>query len=106
MTLVELKNELTENDYETIEQLAKQNYGPIDIAMVLNVDKRAFRYLWRDHDSRARDAYERGRLQFDITKSATINDLISEGNVTAVQIHEKRLANREFEDIKCEIFGF
>ena len=105
-TITHIKDTLTGELLEQIEELAAQNYGPTDICFKLNQDKRSFLRLWRDTKSQVREAYERGRMEIEITKRQKLNEDIESGSITAIQIHDKRAEEQRFEDIKREIFSF
>ncbi|WP_422105581.1 hypothetical protein [Winogradskyella sp.] len=105
MTLVALKEQLTESDYTEIENLAEQNYGPRDIAKALQVSVRTFLHVWSDTKSRIRVAYEYGRLQIDIKKREKLINMIEAGNTTAIQIHNKQSEERQFFDARLDVFG-
>lgn len=106
MKLAEIKESISETHLETIAELAAQNYGPRDIALNLRMDMRGFLHIWRDKKSRVREAYERGIMEIEITKREKLNIDIEGGSITAIQIHDKRVEERRFEDIKSEIFSF
>ena len=105
-TIARIKEALTGEDLELIEELASQNYGPTDISFKLNYDKRSFLHIWRDPKSQLREAYERGRMEIEILKRQKINEDIEQGGITAIQMHDKRAEEQRFEDIKREIFSF
>lgn len=93
-------------DIETIEELASQNMAPSDIALSLSVDKRGFLHLWKDNKSDVRNAYERGKLQAKCDIEKKLYDDALTGNMTAIQIHDKKRQEQEFEDIKQSIFSY
>ncbi len=97
---------LTEEDLGLIESLAAENYGPSEIAKMLKMDRRAFLHVWRDKCSQLREAYDRGRFMIDQEKQAALEDRALRGDLTAIQIHDKRARAQRFEDIKKEIFCF
>ena len=105
MAIATLTENLVLSDFETIEKMAEENYGPRDIAKALSVSVRDFLHLWRDHKSQIREAYERGVLQIDIKKQEKLIDLITKENVTAIQIHDKNQKIRRFEDARLDVFG-
>lgn len=105
MAIQSLIESLGQSDFDTIEKLAEENYGPRDIARALSVSKRDFMHLWRDKRSQVREAYERGVLQIDITKQERLIAMIKADNVTAVQIHDKNAKIRRFEDARMDVFG-
>lgn len=105
MAIAELKAQLQESDYETIEQLAEQNKGPRDIAKILRVSLRDFMHLWRDKTSRVRESYNHGQLQIEVKKGDALIRMIEADNTTAYQIHEKQKKQRDFEDARLDVFG-
>lgn len=102
----QIKDSLQASDLETIETLAAQNYAPSDIALALGFDKRGFMHLWRDLTGKVRTAYEKGRVDIEIKKTEKLMEKVEAGNITAIQIHDKKFEERNFEDIKQTIFGF
>lgn len=105
MAIAQLKEQLTEADYITIEELAEQNHAPSDIARALRVSRRDFLHVWRDKTSRIREAYELGRLQIEIKKSEKLVKMIEAENTTALQIHEKKSKALNFENARLDVFG-
>lgn len=106
MTSVALINQLTPSDYEEIQSLASQNYGPRDIAKALQVSVRTFLHVWRDKNSQIREAYDLGVFQIDVKKREKLLALIDSENTTAIQIHDKQSEERRFEDARLDVFGF
>lgn len=89
---------LSEQELSTIEQMAGCNYGPDDIALFLQVDKKAFNKCWNDKDSEIREAYDRGVLiaKYDVHLKQKEN--AQSGNITAAQIflkESKALTNQQ-----------
>lgn len=105
-TVAQLKEVLGTSDFESIEELAAQNYGPRDIAKFLNYNLRAFMHIWRDKKSRLREAYDRGMLEIEIKKTQQLVEKAERGDLTAIQIHDKKADAQRFEDIKQEVFSF
>lgn len=97
--------DFTHTDLETIEELSAQNFAPSQICDVLLHDKRSFMRAWRDKDSKVRRAYELGRLEIERKKRQQLQDRAETGDMTAIQMHDKRLRHQHFEDIKNEIFN-
>ena len=106
MKVVELNSQLAESDYTEIESLAEQNYGPRDIAKALRVSVKTFLHVWRDKNSRIREAYDLGRFQIEIKKSEKLIAMVEEKNTTAIQIHNKQSEEREFDNARLDVFGF
>lgn len=105
MKVIELKEYLTESDYDEIEKLAEANCGPRDIAKALKVPVKTFMHVWRKPKSRIREAYNYGRLQIDITKREKLISMIEAENTTALQIHNRESKEREFLDARLDVFG-
>ena len=97
--------DFTPSELETIEELAAQNFAPSQICDVLDRNKRQFMRQWRDTDSKVRKAYELGRLDIERTKREQLQLRVETGDMNAIQMHDKRLREQRFEDIKNEIFN-
>lgn len=106
MAIDQIISTFKEADYTEIEKLAEENTAPRDIARAMRVPVKDFMFLWRDKTSLVRQAYDLGRLQIDIKKGEVLHKMVQSENVTAFQIHEKKSKERDFEDIKSDIFGF
>lgn len=105
MSMLTLQESLTLTDYETVEELASQNYGPSDIAKALGKNTRDFNRLWRIKASELRLRYDKGRLNIQIVKSEKLIKLVKKKNVTAIQMHNKQAKKQRFEDLKNDVFG-
>lgn len=99
-------NELDSILLKDVEKLAGGNMSPSDIALKLDINKASFMRLWRDKESTIREAYERGRLAIEAMKAKKLEKAIKKGNLTARQIHDNQAAEKSFEDLKSEVFGF
>lgn len=106
MGVISLISSLDSSHYDEIEDLACKNFAPSDIAKSIRVSGRDFLFLWRDKTSPVREAYDRGRLKIASAKEQQIIDKVNNGNITAIQIHDKKAKDQEFEDVKADIFGF
>lgn len=96
----------TEEEYESIEDLAACNYSPQRIATYLSVDKAQFMSAWFDRTSQVRFHYDKGQLtaEFEIAQKRLEN--AKSGNLTADQQHSKELEARRVADIKQQLlFG-
>lgn len=98
-------DELDSQLLKDIRKLASGNMAPSDIALKLGVHKAGFMRIWRDKDSAIREAYEGGRLDIEATKAKQLKKEIKGGNITAIQIHDKKAEEAEFEAHKNQIFG-
>lgn len=105
MTLVELEEHISEEDYERIEELAMLNCGPRKIANQMGFSTRAFMIAWNTPNHAVRNAYYRGIQELEIVRDAAVLDKLREGNPTIIQINDKDTAARKFNDIKTEVFG-
>lgn len=97
MALKRLPLILSDEELQTIEDLAATNYSPEKIALYLDTDKRLFMDYWYDHLSDVRTCYDRGRLKAEFSINQKQLELASAGNITAAQIFLK-----ESEKIKVE----
>ena len=95
---------LTEEEFETIEQLSATNYAPSQIATYLSLDKKAFLERWNDPDSTVRHHYEKGKLTADFEINQKLLDNARSGNITAAQIFEKNKERVNVENLKQQIF--
>ena len=97
---------LSDDEIQTIEDLAAVNYSPEKIALYLQVDKRAFLEVWYDHDSEVRMAYDKGQLQSEFLINQKQLELAKSGNITAAQIFLKEAERIKIENIRNRIlFG-
>ena len=80
---------LSDEEISAIERMAGCNFGPSEIALYLEIDKKRFLELYSDRESDVRVAYDRGMLvtQFDLMNKQ--RELGIGGNITATQIFLK-----------------
>ncbi len=90
---------------DQIERLARADFAPNQIATLLKINKAAFMRLWRDEESEIFQAYQRGRLQMQLTKMEALQGEIHSGNIIAIQTHEKMKDAADFEAWKQRIFS-
>ena len=90
---------------DEIERLAKANFAPNQIATKLRINKAAFLRLWRDEESEIWKAYQRGRLEIQKLKMEALECEMTDGNITAIQTHEKMEQAANFEAWKQRIFS-
>lgn len=95
---------LSQEELETIEDLAATNYGPSQIATYLSLDKREFLSAWNDPDSLVRHHYEKGKLTAEFEINQKLLDNARSGNITAAQIYEKNRDRVNTENLKQQIF--
>ena len=103
LQVIELK--LSQEQYETIENLAACNYSPTQIAIYLDCDKAEFLRQFHKPDSLVREHYDRGILvaAFEIDNKLLEN--AKSGNITAGQEHKKAQEKRLFENQKLRILN-
>lgn len=94
----------TEEEKSRVTHLASLNFGPGEIAVLLGKPKTTFRKLLLDETTVIGLAYLKGRLEAKEQKKQAVNDAIYDGNITAVQIHQKESDALDFENTKAEIF--
>lgn len=95
---------LSQEELETIEDLAATNYGPDQIAMYLSLDKNEFRGEWQNTDSLVRHHYDKGILTADFEVNQKLLENAKSGNITAAQIFEKNRERTQMENLKRSIF--
>ena len=85
----------SDEELTAIEHLAGCNYGPAEIALYLEIDKKRFLESYNILESQIRTAYDRGKL---VTKFELMNkqrELGKGGNITSTQIFLKEQADIE-----------
>jgi hypothetical protein len=105
--VVDFKKEklrLSQEELETIEDLAASNYTPSQIAVYLSLDKKEFLELWNNPESTVRHHYEKGKLSADFEINQKLLDNARSGNITAAQIFEKNRDRVNVENLKQQIF--
>ena len=96
---------LNDQTLDEIERLAQAEFAPSDIAVKLRINKAAFMRIWRDENSDIWKAYQRGCLEIRRIKMDALQGEIEDGNVTAIQTHEKMQYASDFEAWKQRIFS-
>lgn len=96
----------TFEDLETISNLAAVNYSPSEIALYLQVNKRAFKLELDNPDSLVREAYDRGQLLAKFEIDNAMLEAAKKGNLTATQIYDKHSEANKLEQLKNKyIYG-
>ena len=101
----EIINELDSQLLKDIRKLAAANMAPSDIAIKLGINKAGFLRIWRDKNSEIRREWDAGRLDIEATKTKQLKKQIKKGNITAIQIADKKAEEAEFEAMKKEVFS-
>ncbi len=100
-----LARDVTLQQLQEIEQLAKKNRSLKEIRSVLNLDGRSFLRSFKDPTSEIYKAFRRGIDYMEIRKDEVLIARIEGENLTALEIHEKRRAELEFKLTIAEVFG-
>lgn len=95
---------LSQEDFETIEDLAASNYGPDQVAKYLSLDKTDFREEWANLKSKIRHHYDKGQLTAEFEINQKLLDNARSGNITAAQIFEKNRDRVQTENLKKQIY--
>lgn len=97
--------QITDAHLIEIEQLAAVNYSYAEMALYLSMPKKLFVQEAKQKDSAIWEAIQRGYLktQFDIDNKLAEN--AAAGNITAVQIYEKRTKTKNFQNLKDIVYG-
>jgi len=72
---------------------------------VLKLDGRSFYKAFRNKESELYQAYKRGLDQMKISKEDALLQKIQEGNLTAIEIHNKQMEEAQFSNTIYDIFG-
>jgi hypothetical protein len=97
---------LTDEELETVRNLAACNYGPERIAKYLSVDRMAFMNEWYDKDSDIRSEYDSGQMVAEFQINDKLRVQAEGGNITAAQIFQKSAEAIRIENIKQQtLFG-
>lgn len=96
---------LSQEEFETIENLAATNYGPRDIALYLELDEPLFMQEFHDLSSTVRLHYNRGTLQASFEIDNKLLENAKTGNITAAQESKKAASKRAFENHKNRILN-
>ncbi|MEI6865797.1 hypothetical protein [Flavicella sp.] len=96
---------LSQEEYESIENLAACNYSPTQVAVYLTAPIDEFLYQYKKPDSLVREHYDRGVLlaQFEVDNKLLEN--AKSGNITATQEFKKAQEKRTFENHKNRILN-
>ncbi len=106
VTVVKKKHvrDFTEDDYESITELAAQNKSTKEIRELLNLDARSFNIAFRKKDSEVYLCFRRGIDLMNTTVDDALIQRIEEKNLTAVEIQMKRSRIRLVADVVNSFF--
>jgi hypothetical protein len=95
---------ISDEDLETVFNMAACNYAPSDIALQLGVDKKSFLALFNNKESDVRQSYDAGKLSTNFAIMGKQKELAEGGNITAAQIFLKESERIEFENLKKLVY--
>ena len=95
---------ISDEDLDTIQNMAACNFAPSDIALQLNVDKKSFLVLFNNKESDVRQSYDAGKLSTTFAIMSKQKELAEGGNITAAQIFLKESEKIEFENLKKLVY--
>ena len=99
--------ELTQEQKQTVEQLAGLNYTVRQIALYLGIDPDTLQREFENLESPFRYHYDRGRLIARASVDMQALESAKGGNITAMQQYEKVRQGRHFENIRDQIiYGY
>jgi len=102
----ELPIHISDEDLETVFNMAACNYAPSDIALHLGVDKKLFLALYNNKESDVCQSYNAGKLSTNLAIMSKQKELAEGGNITAAQIFLRESERIEVENIKNRLlFG-
>tara|TARA_R110002126_G_scaffold39767_3_gene117641 strand:- start:3663 stop:3995 length:333 start_codon:yes stop_codon:yes gene_type:complete len=96
---------LTEEQYKTIETMAGINYGPREIALLLDLDLNALLSDFQNPNSKVYHHYKKGVLAADFEVDKMFLERVEAGNITAGQEYKKASEKRRFENHKKRILN-
>lgn len=96
---------ISEEEFETIENLSATNFAPGDIAVYLDVSVPLFMDEFHNPTSKIRHHYNRGVLVSSFEKDNKMLENAKTGNITAYQESNKSAAKRAFENHKNRILN-
>ena len=96
---------LSDEEFETIENLAATNFTPTAIATYLDVDKTLFLSEYHLPNSKVRFHYKKGVLTADFEIDNKLLENAKSGNITAAQESKKATEKRAFENHKHRILN-
>ncbi len=103
LQVTELK--LSQEQYETIEDLAACNYAPRQMAVYLDCDEAEFMRQYYKPDSLVRFHFNKGVLAANFEVDQKLLENAKTGNITASQEYKKAAEKREFYNQKMRILN-
>lgn len=96
---------LSQEEYETIENLAACNYSPKKCAIYLDCDIKEFLFQYKKPDSLVRFHYDKGVLNASFEIDNKLLENAKTGNITAAQEMKKAQEKTTFENHKMRIYN-
>ncbi|WP_271407311.1 hypothetical protein [Tenacibaculum soleae] len=96
---------LSDEEFETIENLAACNYSPKQIALYLDLNFNSFETQYLTKTSKVRHHYNKGILTAAFEKDNKMLENAKSGNITAYQESNKAAEKRAFENHKNRILN-
>lgn len=96
---------LSEEQFQTIEDLAACNYSPAQIATLLEVGEAVFAKMCFDPETEIYRRYQKGILQSSFEINQKLLENARKGNITAAQQFEKNREAVKIENLKQKFFG-
>jgi len=95
----------SDEEFETIENLAACNFTPKNMALYLDVDEILFESEYLNPTSKVRHHFNKGVLSAQFEKDNQILENAKSGNITAYQESNKASEKRAFENHKHRILN-
>ena len=95
---------ISDEDLNTIQNMAACNFAPSAIALQIGINKKSFLQLFYTKESDVRMAYDAGKLSSTLAVMGKQKDLAESGNITAAQIFLKESEKIEFENLKKRVY--
>jgi hypothetical protein len=96
---------LSQEEYEQLEAYSAIGYTPAQIAMCLDVDKIEFERQLMNRDSLIYHHYHKGHLESNFQITNKLLENAKTGNITAVEILQKRQESVYLANLKDRIFN-
>ncbi|WP_304015829.1 hypothetical protein [Nonlabens dokdonensis] len=97
--------EFEDSHLQQITEYAEIGFSWREIATTLRIHKKTFFLEWDNPNSLVREAYDAGVLQTKASVEAKRTDYAIDGNITAMQMLDKRDEQRTFSDLKDKFFN-
>lgn len=96
---------LTEEEYQMIEDLSAANFAPDRIAIILELNKRAFRSLYFDTSTEVYRRVQKGKTEAQANIAVQLKTSATKGNITAIQQFAKMQDQMRIDELRQKYFG-